>query len=51
MKNRIGSPTKASAEISFTAGIDLDEGLRRLIEWRDEHKAEVLARQKAVGLV
>ncbi|MEJ5220054.1 NAD-dependent epimerase/dehydratase family protein [Cognatishimia sp. D5M38] len=51
VKNRIGSPTKASAEISFTAGIDLDEGLRRLIEWRDEHKAEVLARQKAVGLV
>lgn len=50
VKNRIGSPVKATAEIGFTADIDLDEGLRRLIDWRAAHKAEVAARRKAVGL-
>ena len=34
VRNRIGSPKRAAAEIGFTAEIDLDEGLRRLIEWR-----------------
>lgn len=50
VRNRIGSPRKASAEIGFTAGIDLREGLERLIEWRNSHKAEVAARRQAVGL-
>ncbi len=50
VRNRIGSPKKASQEIGFTAQIDLDEGLRRLIEWRASHKAEVAARRVAVGL-
>ena len=50
VKNRIGSPVKASKEINFTADIDLDEGLSRLIEWRAAHKAEVEARRKEVGL-
>jgi UDP-glucose 4-epimerase len=50
VRNRIGSPKKASQEIGFTAEIDLDEGLRRLIEWRASHKAEVAARRKSVGL-
>lgn len=50
VKNRIGSPIKASEEINFTADIDLDEGLRRLIDWRAAHKAEVEARRKEVGL-
>lgn len=50
VRNRIGSPKKASQEIGFTAEIDLDEGLRRLIEWRASHKAEVAARRAAVGL-
>jgi UDP-glucose 4-epimerase len=34
VRNRIGSPKRAVAEIGFTAEIDLAEGLRRLIEWR-----------------
>ena len=34
VRNRIGSPKRATAEIGFTAEIDLAEGLRRLIEWR-----------------
>lgn len=50
VRNRIGSPKKASQEIGFTAEIGLDEGLRRLIEWRASHKAEVAARRAAVGL-
>jgi len=49
VRNRIGSPVKASKEIGFTSTIDLQEGLRRLIEWRASHKAEVADRRKAVG--
>lgn len=50
VRNRIGSPVKATKEIGFTSTIDLREGLKRLIEWRASHKAEVIARRKAVGL-
>lgn len=50
VRNRIGSPKKASEEIGFTADIDLREGLKRLIDWRASHKAEVAARRQAVGL-
>ena len=50
VKNRVGCPKKASAEIGFTAGIDLEDGLKQLIEWRTNHKSEVEARRKAVGL-
>jgi UDP-glucose 4-epimerase len=50
VRNRIGSPKKATEEINFTAKLDLVEGLKRLIEWRANHKAEVEARRKAVGL-
>ncbi len=50
VRNRIGSPKKATEEIGFTAEIDLMEGLKRLIEWRHSHKAEVASRRSAVGL-
>jgi len=50
VRNRIGSPKRASQEIGFTASIDLDDGLRRLIDWRAGHKAEVETRRRAVGL-
>jgi len=50
VRNRVGCPKRASEEIGFTAGIDLQEGLRRLFEWRATHKAEVEARRRAVGL-
>ncbi len=49
VRNRIGSPKKASEEIGFTAHIDLLDGLNRLIEWRASHKAEVEARRAAVS--
>lgn len=50
VRNRIGSPDKAAAEIDYRYSIDLDEGLRRLISWRAGHKDEVAARRAAVGL-
>jgi UDP-glucose 4-epimerase len=50
VRNRIGCPKRAAAEIGFTASIDLMEGLRRLIDWRNSHRAEVQARRLAVGL-
>jgi UDP-glucose 4-epimerase len=46
VRNRIGSPKKASQEIGFTAQIDLDEGLRRLIDWRRAHIDAVVARRQ-----
>jgi UDP-glucose 4-epimerase len=45
VRNRIGDPKRATAEIGFTAEIDLDEGLRRLIEWRKKHIDEVAQRR------
>lgn len=50
VRNRIGDPKKASQQIGFTAEVDLDEGLRRLIEWRRSHKAEVEARRAVLGV-
>ncbi len=50
VKNRIGSPDRAAEELGFEARIQLREGLARLIEWRDAHKAEVERRRRAVGL-
>ena len=50
VKNRIGCPKRASDEIKFEAKIDLRDGLGRLIEWRNSHKADVAARRKEVGL-
>ena len=51
VRNRIGDPAKAIEQIGFTAEVDLDEGLRRLIEWRASHKAEVEARRSSAGVV
>lgn len=50
VRNRIGSPKRASEEINFTAQIPLNDGLKRLIDWRADHKAEVASRRQAVGL-
>jgi UDP-glucose 4-epimerase len=35
VKNRIGSPVKAKAELGFEYQYDLETGLQRLIDWRD----------------
>ena len=49
VRNRIGSPVRARDEIGFSAGIPLDEGLQRLIDWRKGHKAEVEKRRALAG--
>jgi UDP-glucose 4-epimerase len=51
VKNRVGCPIKSEKEIKFKAQIPLREGLQKLIEWRQSHKNEVLARRRAAGLV
>ena len=50
VRNRIGCPQRAKAEIAFEARLDLEEGLRRLMDWRKSHKAEVETRRRAAGL-
>jgi UDP-glucose 4-epimerase len=50
VRNRIGCPKRAKAEIGFSAQIELREGLRRLIDWRGTHKAEVAARRQKAGV-
>jgi len=50
VRNRIGSAKRAREEIGFAADIDLMDGLKRLIEWRAGHKAEVEDRRRSVGL-
>lgn len=50
VRNRIGCPKRASAEIGFSSQLNLREGLRQIIEWRNNHKAEVETRRRAVGL-
>ena len=50
VKNRVGCPKKATQDLDFTAKTDLREGLKKLIEWRNNHKEEVASRRKAVGL-
>lgn len=45
VRNRIGSPVKASKEIRFDADIPLSDGLNRLINWRKEHMEQVEQRR------
>ena len=47
VKNRIGCRIKAEKEINFKAKLELEEGLIRLIKWRNEHQSEVEARRLA----
>jgi UDP-glucose 4-epimerase len=46
VKNRIGSTEQAAREIGFRAGVDLEEGLRALIEWRRTHIDVVASRRE-----
>lgn len=50
VKNRVGCPEKAKAELGFAARVELKEGIRELIEWRRSHIKELEARQKVVGI-
>lgn len=44
--NRVGSTEKAEKEIGFRATVQLEEGLKKLIEWRTEHKERFGSRWK-----
>jgi UDP-glucose 4-epimerase len=50
VKNRIGSTVNAKRDLSFEAKTELREGLQQLIQWRNEHKAEVEARQREASV-
>lgn len=50
VKNRVGCPKKAAAEIGFTARTVLREGIERLIEWRGAHRDEVDRRRVEAGV-
>ncbi len=50
VRNRVGCPKKAAAELGFRAKVSLDDGLRRLIEWRKQHQAEVERRRREAGI-
>jgi UDP-glucose 4-epimerase len=42
---RIGDPTRAARDLGFRTSIDLRDGLKRLIEWRNSHKEQVAAQR------
>ena len=44
--NRVGCPKNAENDLGFKWSIDLEEGMRSLIEWRNQHKDEVASRLK-----
>lgn len=44
--NRVGDPAAATQDLEFTWTIDLEEGLRQLIDWRRSHIEEVEQRRK-----
>ncbi len=45
--NRVGDPEAASRDLGFTWTVDLEDGLRRLVEWRKSHMEEVARRRQA----
>ncbi len=49
VRNRIGSPKRASEEIRFDAKDDLERGLNELIAWRRGHITEVESRRRAAA--
>ena len=51
VKNRVGCPRKAEADLGFKAKVTLRAGLQRLIEWRNSHKSEVAQRRIAAGVL
>ena len=51
VRNRIGSPVRAQKrDLGFESAIELSEGLRRLIDWRRAHIAEVETRRSKLAV-
>ena len=38
VRNRIGDPTAAKLDLGFVVETDLKDGLRELLDWRDDHR-------------
>ena len=51
VKNRIGCPNNAREEINYSSQVKLKEGLKSLIEWRQNHKEEVNSRRNAKRVI
>lgn len=49
VKNRVGSTKKAKSELGFQYEIELEVGLKNLIEWRRSHKLAVEKRRQRGG--
>ncbi len=49
VKNRIGATENATRDIGFTAEVELEAGMRELINWRNAHKESVDKRRAAAG--
>lgn len=47
--NRIGCPRAAERDFGFRWSVDLEEGMRSLIEWRRSHEEALQAKQRATG--
>jgi len=48
--NRIGSTERAEKDLGFATVIGLEEGIKKLIEWRNTHKHQVEERAKKAGV-
>jgi UDP-glucose 4-epimerase len=48
--NRVGDPTAAARDLGFTWSVDLEDGMRRLIDWRRNHIEAVAQRRKKAGV-
>lgn len=48
--NRIGCPEKAKRDLNFEWSVDLEDGMAKLIEWRNTHKDSVLIKKQAAGI-
>ena len=47
--NRVGDPTAAQRDLGFEWTVDLEDGLKRLVEWRKRHIKEVEMRRQAAN--
>ena len=47
--NRVGCPKAAKRDLGFEWKIDLEDGMRSLIEWRRTHREQVESRKRAAG--
>jgi UDP-glucose 4-epimerase len=48
--NRVGDPAAAERDLGFRWTVDLEDGLKRLIEWRRSHAEEVEKRREQAGI-